>query len=103
MALPSTRYEYRLSLANVDRGVQLDTTLVAARHPSETGEHLVLRVLAWCLLSREGLVFGAGLSDGEASDLEARDATGRVTCWVECGAVDAARLRRLVQANGAAE
>lgn len=103
MALPSTRYEYRLFLSNVDRGAQLDTTLIAARHPSETAEHLVLRLLAYCLLARDGLTFGAGLSHGDASDLEAHDAGGRVSCWVECGAVEAQKLRRVVQANAGAE
>ncbi len=103
MALPSTRYEFRLSLSNVDRGAQLDTALVAARHPSETAEHLWLRVLAFCLLHREGLGFGAGLSDGEASDLEARGPDGRVQVWVECGAVDPQKLRKVVQGNAGAE
>jgi uncharacterized protein YaeQ len=103
MALPSTRYEFRIALSHVERGVQLETTLVAARHPSETAEHLWLRVLAFCLLHREGLVMGAGLCDGDASDLEERDAAARVRTWVECGAVDAARLRRVVQGNAGAE
>src|SRR5690242_3612605 len=103
MALPSTRYEYRLSLSHVDAGLQQETTLIAARHPSETAEHLVLRVLAFCLLARDGLAFGPGLCDGEASDLEVRDGADRVTCWVECGAVEAQKLRRVVQGNAAAE
>lgn len=103
MALPSTRYEFRLALSNTDRGVQLDTALVAARHPSETAEHLWLRVLAFCLLYREGLAFGPGLSDGEASDLEQRAPDGSVRCWVECGAVVAPKLRRVVQGNARAE
>lgn len=103
MALPSTRYEYRLALSDVERGVQLETTVVAARHPSETAEHLTLRVLAFCLLHRDGLVFGAGLSDGDASDLEARDPGGRVLLWAECGAVEAGRLRRIVQQNAGAK
>lgn len=103
MALPSVRYEYRVALAHVDRGLHLETTVTTARHPSETAEHLVLRVLALCLLHRDGLGFGPGLSDGEASDLEARDGAGRVLAWVECGAVDATKLRRVVHQNAGAE
>jgi uncharacterized protein YaeQ len=99
MALPSTRYEYRIALADVARGVETETKVVAARHPSETAEHLVLRVLAYCLLYCEGLAFGPGLCDGDGSDLEARDGAGAVTIWVECGAVEAAKLRRVVQAH----
>ena len=102
MALSSVRYEYRLSLSDTDRGVHLDTSLIAARHPSETAEHLTLRVLAYCLLHCDGLSFGAGLSDGDASDLEARDGGGRVTLWAECGSTDATRLRKIVQQNAGA-
>jgi uncharacterized protein YaeQ len=103
MALPSIRYEYRIALSHVDKHLQLDTTVIAARHPSETAEHLVLRVLALCLLHRDGLIFGPGLSDGDASDLEVRDPGGRIALWVECGAVDATKLRRIVQQNAQAE
>ena len=103
MALPSIRHEYRIALSHVDRNLQLDTTVIAARHPSETAEHLALRVLALCLLHRDGLVFGAGLSDGDASDLEARDPGGDLILWAECGAVEATKLRRLVQQNARAE
>jgi uncharacterized protein YaeQ len=103
MALPSARYEYRLALSHVDRGVETAETVIAARHPSETAEHLTVRVLAFCLLHREGIGFGPGLADGEASDLEAHDLTGRVTLWVECGATDADKLRRVVQHHPGAE
>src|SRR4051794_4865814 len=103
MALPSARYEYRLGLSNVDRGVETAETVIAARHPSETAEHLTLRVIAFCLLHREGIAFGPGLADGAASDLEARDLTGRVTLWVECGATDGDKLRRVVQHHPDAE
>lgn len=97
MALPSTRMEFRIALSHVDRGVQIDETVIAARHPSETMEHLVLRVLAWCFLHEERLVFGAGLCDPDAPDLEARDLTGRITTWVEVGAAAGEKLRKAVQ------
>lgn len=103
MALPSVRYEYRIALSNVDRGVDLAETVIAARHPSETAEHLTLRVLAWCLLHRPGIGFGAGLADPDAPDLEARDPTGRVTLWVECGAADVEKVRRVLAHNSDAE
>src|SRR5207302_7475776 len=103
MALPSVRYEYKVALAHVERGLDVQTSIIAARHPSETAEHLALRVLAFCLLHRDGIAFGAGLSDGDASDLEARGPDGRVTLWAECGAVEAAKLKRIVQQNANAE
>jgi hypothetical protein len=103
MALASVRYEYKIALSHVDEGVERELTIIAARHPSETASHLTLRVIAACVLTKHGVEMGPGLSDGEASDLEAHDATGALTCWVECGAVDAQKLRRIVQGNPGAE
>jgi uncharacterized protein YaeQ len=99
MALPSARYEYRLSLNNLDRKVELTQSLVAARHPSETAEHLTLRVLAWCLLYQEGIAFGPNISDPDNADVWGHDLTGQVTLWVECGATSADKLRKIVQHN----
>ena len=94
MALPSSRREYRIQLNQIDRAVELKETLVVAQHPSETDEHVTLRVLAWCLLAQEGIAFGPGLSTQDAPDLEVKDLTGRRTIWIECGAADAKELKR---------
>jgi uncharacterized protein YaeQ len=96
MALTSTRLEYRITLSHVDRGVDLRENLVVAQHPSETAEHVTLRVLAWCLLHEERLEMAAGLADGEVGDLETRDLTGQLTTWVECGTADADKLRKVL-------
>jgi uncharacterized protein YaeQ len=103
MAQPSARYEYRLTLNNLDRQVELVQPLIAARHPSETAEHLTLRVLAWCLLYRQGIGFGPNLSDPDNADVWGHDLTGRVTLWVECGATSSDKLRKIVQHNPDAE
>src|SRR5262249_10205490 len=96
MALAPTRMEYRVRLSHVDREVEREQAVIAALHPSETLEHLTLRVLAWCLLVDERLDFGPGLSSPGAADLWSRDLTGRVTAWVECGATDAARVQHVL-------
>ena len=99
MALPATRLEYRLALSDSERGVDVRATLVVAQHPSETREHVTLRVLAWCLLHEDRLELGPGLSDPDVADLWTRDLTGRLTTWVECGAADAEKLRKVMQQN----
>ncbi len=103
MALSPTRHEYRLTLSHLDAAQHLEETVVLARHPSETAEHLVLRMLAWCLLRRDGLAFGAGLSDGDASDLCIEAAGGGYTLWVECGTAELEKLRRVASQNAGAE
>ena len=96
MALSATRLEYRLTLSNPDRGVDVQETLVVARHPSESAEHVTLRVLAWCLLHEERLEFGPGLGEPDAADLWTRDLTGQITTWVEVGTADPEKVRKVL-------
>lgn len=99
MAQQPTRLEYRISLSQVDRGVDASETVIVGRHPSESPTHLVLRVLAWCLLYEERLEFGPGLCIGDAADVKATDLTGRLKTWIECGAGRSAELKKLLQHN----
>lgn len=99
MALPSTRMDFRLELSHVDRGREASERIIVARHPSESADHVILRVLAYCLFHEEGLAFGPGISDPEGADLWTRDPTGRLTTWVECGAAPFEKLKKIVQHN----
>lgn len=96
MALP-IRVEFRLALFDEERGVERNETLIIGQHPEESTEHLTLRVLAWCLLNEPRLEFGAGGHDADAADLWSHDLTGRLATWIECGAVDGEKLRKVVQ------
>ena len=68
--------------------------LRVARHPSETAEFMLVRLLAYCLEYEEGIELTAGLSSGEEPALVVRDLTGRMTAWIEVGLPDADRLHR---------
>jgi uncharacterized protein YaeQ len=103
MALQATRLVFRVALSNVDRGVEREEPVNVARHPSETQDHVILRVLAWCLLYREGLEFGPGLSTPDTPDLWARDLTGRISAWIECRSVEPERLKKIINGSGAAQ
>ncbi len=94
--------EFRIALSHVARGLEVTRPLVVARHPSETLEHVTLRVLAWSVLYEEGLEPGPGLCDGEAPDVIARDAGGDVTAWVACGRVPWEKLRKALSQNARA-
>ena len=96
MALPATRFEFRIALSHVDRAINREEKVIVARHPSETSQHLILRVLAWCLLWEERLEFGVGLSDPDAPDLSTRDLTGELTTWIECGAASERKLSHVL-------
>lgn len=94
------RREVRLTLSHVDKGIELERALVLSRHPSESLERVTLRVLAFCLLADERLgPSPGGISEGDAPDLLARDATGQMRLWVRCGTVDPAMVRKAIQHN----
>ncbi|WP_125132095.1 YaeQ family protein [Microbacterium sp. 10M-3C3] len=92
MAIGATMMTFDVQIADVDRGVYEDMTVRLARHPSETDAFLVTRLLAYCLEYDEGIVFSEGISATDEPAVLVRDATGRVTAWIEVGAPDAERL-----------
>lgn len=95
MALTSTIYNLEVELADVDRGVYETLDLRVARHPSETAEYMLTRVLAYCLQYQEGVRFAeGGISSGDEPAVSVRDLTGRMTAWIEVGMPDADRLHR---------
>jgi uncharacterized protein YaeQ len=99
MALKSTIFKAELAIADMDRHYYRDHALTLARHPSETDERLMVRLLAFALLAEERLEFGKGLSDTDEPDLWQKDLTGAVETWVEVGLPDE---RRIVRAAGRA-
>ncbi|MGH8456457.1 MAG: YaeQ family protein [Stenotrophobium sp.] len=94
MALTSTIYSFSIQLADIDRGVYETLDLRVARHPSETAEYMLTRVLAYCLEYQEGIAFTEGVSAVDEPAVLVRDLTGRITAWIEVGAPDAERLHR---------
>lgn len=95
MALPSTIHRVTIDLSDIDYGryARLDATV--ARHPSETPERLVLRMLAYALCYKEGLAFTKGISAGAEPDMWVKRPDGRVQEWVEVGLPDPERLRKV--------
>ena len=94
MALGATIYTFHIALADSDRGVYENLDLRVARHPSETGDHLLTRVLAYCLEYAEGISFSGGVSDSDQPAISVRDLTGALRVWIDVGAPEAARLHR---------
>ncbi len=91
-------YVLEVRLADADRGIYQTLTLRMARHPSETAEYMVTRLLAYCLEYTEGIAFSKGLSDPAEPALTVRDLTGQLQTWIEVGAPDADRLHKAAKA-----
>jgi len=98
VALTSTIYNFDIDLADSDRSVYESLALRVARHPSESEEYLVTRVLAYALEYEEGIEFSAGLSDPDEPPIAVRDLTGALRAWIEIGTPDAARLHKAAKA-----
>jgi uncharacterized protein YaeQ len=94
MALKSTICRAELSVADIDRGYYHDHTLTLARHPSETDERMMVRLLAFALHADEALEFGRGLSVEDEADLWRRDLTGIIEQWIDVGLPDERDIRK---------
>ncbi len=94
MALKATIFKADLQIADMDRHYYQGHTLTIARHPSETDERMMVRVLAFALNAHEALVFGKGLSTDDEPDLWQRDLTGAVATWIDVGQPDERRIRK---------
>lgn len=100
MALTATVYSVDVSLSNVDRGVYEQLSIKAARHPSESEEYFLTRLLAYCIEYQEGITFSkGGISDPDDPPIMVKDLSGAWKVWVEIGAPDAARLHQASKAS----
>ncbi len=94
VALSVTVFKVELGVSDVDHGYYADHALTVARHPSETDERMVVRLLAFGLRAHRlsdvdgELAFGPGLSTPGVPDLRLADYTGRILEWVNVGQPD---------------
>jgi uncharacterized protein YaeQ len=98
MALQATIYNFDIELADSDRGVYESLALRVARHPSESEDHLIARLLAYILEFVDGLAFSRGISDPDEPAMSVRDPTGAIHTWIDVGMPDAARLHKASKA-----
>lgn len=94
MALKSTIFKADVDLSDMNRNYFTHATLTLARHPSETDERMMLRILAWALHASDTLEFCKGISNEDEAALWQKDLTGLVETWIEVGTPDEKRLRK---------
>ncbi|MES2263281.1 MAG: YaeQ family protein [Pseudomonadota bacterium] len=92
MALKATIYKAELSIADMDRNYYDTHVLTLARHPSETDERMMVRLLAFAIHAHEQLTFTKGLFDVDEPDLWQKDLTGAIELWIEVGQPDDKKL-----------
>ncbi len=94
MALKATIFKVDLGVADMDRGHYGSYALTVARHPSETDERMMIRILAFAFAAEEGLEFGGGVSTPDEPDLWRRSLTGEIEEWIDLGQPDPRRIQK---------
>jgi uncharacterized protein YaeQ len=105
MALKATIYKANLQIADMDRQVYVDHAVTIARHPSETDERMMIRLLALALNlpadnDHGALELAKDLWDVDEPALWQKDLTGQIVQWIDVGQPDD---KRLIRASGRAE
>ena len=85
MAIKSTIYKIDLQVSDMDRNYYQQHNLTIAKHPSETDERVMVRLIGFAMYANEALIFGKGLSDDEEPDLWQKDLTGAIELWMDVG------------------
>lgn len=94
MALSSTIFKVNLQISDMDRNYYAEHQLTLARHPSETDERMMVRLLAFTLHADEKLGFTKGLCADEEPALWQKTLSDEIDLWVDVGLPDERRLRK---------
>ena len=97
MALRATIHKVELHISDADRNYYASHSLTLAKHPSETDERMMARVIAFSLQAQDNLVFSKGLSDTDEPDIWVKDLTDAIQLWIEIGQPEE---RRILKACG---
>ncbi|NRB20359.1 MAG: YaeQ family protein [Rhodobacteraceae bacterium] len=85
MAQKATIYKVELSVCDMDRHYYETHKLTVAKHPSETDERLMVRLLAFALNAHEHLEMTKGLSADDEPDIWQKSLSGELELWVALG------------------
>ena len=94
MALKATIFKAELQITDTDRDYYHSHTLTLARHPSETDQRMMLRLLAFMLYASDSLQLTKGLSTDDEPELWQKSLSGEIELWIELGQPDERRIRK---------
>jgi uncharacterized protein YaeQ len=100
MAVKATIFKANLQIADMERHYYKDHTLTLARHPSETDERMMVRLLVFALHAHEYLEFGQGMTNDDEADLWRKDLTGSIEFWIDVGIPDEKLIRKACGRSG---
>ncbi|SOE12445.1 uncharacterized protein YaeQ [Hoeflea halophila] len=85
MAQNATIHKVELTVSDMDRHYYETHKLTVAKHPSETDERLMLRILAFALNAHEQLEMTRGLSTEDEPDIWQKSLSGELDVWITLG------------------
>lgn len=94
MALSATVHRCTLQVSDLDRAYYQTHQLTIARHPSETDERMMVRVLAYALNADAELTFTRGLSQDDEPEIWQHSLSDELLLWIEIGQPDEKRIRK---------
>lgn len=94
MAPRATIFKANLQIADMDRHYYQNHALTLARHPSETDERMMVRLVAFALNANPNLEFGQGMTMEDEADIWQKDLTGAIDLWIDVGTPDEKLIRK---------
>lgn len=98
MALKPTIYKFNIALADLNHNHYPNLNLVLAKHPSETVERMLVRLLVYCLHSYTDkdqlMCFTKGLSATEEPDIWHKGLDGQINAWIDIGEPSFDRMKK---------
>lgn len=85
MAQNATIYKVELTVSDMDRHYYETHKLTVAKHPSETDERMMVRLLAFALNAHEHLELTKGISTEDEPDIWQKSLSGELELWVALG------------------
>lgn len=94
MAIKSTIFKADLQVTDTDRDYYEQHKLTLARHPSETDERMMVRLLVFGMHADPALEFAGGVSTEDTPALWRKNLSGEILDWIDIGHPDEKRIRK---------
>jgi uncharacterized protein YaeQ len=78
----------------MDRHYYAEHSMTLARHPSETDERMMLRLLAFAIYANDQLELARGLSADDEPDLWIKNYVDEIELWIDLGLPSDKRIRK---------
>lgn len=94
MALSASIHKAELNISDLDRHYYQSHNLTVARHPSETEQRMMVRLLAFALNASERLAFTKGLCADDEPEIWLKSLSDEIELWIEVGQPSEERIRK---------